>query len=122
MTVTRAASGLLGPAVGFRAAAAASARFSPVAAFQFRRTERLRVEWPVLQPLASRHARLLSRTGGPLPAPIVVSDGATDGQALVAVDLTLGALGAGDYVIEMTATSGDTTDRSLIAFRVSNAR
>lgn len=122
LTVTRAVGSLLGPAVGFRAAAAAAAPFSPVAAFQFRRTERLRVEWPVLQPLTSRHARLLSRTGAPLPAPIVVSDGATDGGALVAAELMLGPLGAGDYVIEMTATSGDNTERSLLAFRVSNAR
>jgi hypothetical protein len=41
---------------------------------------------------------------------------------VVAAELMLGPLGAGDYVIEMTATSGDSTERSLIAFRVSNAR
>lgn len=122
LTIVRAAGTLLGPPTGFRAAAPASAPFAPVAAFHFRRTERVRLEWPVLRPLSAREARLLSRTGEPLPVPVALTERSSGGQTVLAADLTLGPLGAGDYVIELTATSGAATERAMMAIRVSNAR
>jgi hypothetical protein len=90
-----------------------------VADFTYRRTERLHVEWPVLQTLDSRQARLLDREGGALPGTPAVSEIETGGGGpAVAVDLMLSSLAEGDYVLELTASRGAESERQLLAFRV----
>ena len=45
----------------------------PAADFQFRRTERVHIEWPMLKPFDDRQARLLGRTGQPLAVSVTVT-------------------------------------------------
>jgi hypothetical protein len=112
------ASGPIGDAWWFRGAAAASAPLRPAAEPLFRRTERLRLEWPVNAPLDSRVARLLDRRGEPLAVGANVTEFERDGQRLVAVDVGLAPLADGDYLVELVATQGPTSVRRVVAFRV----
>jgi VWFA-related protein len=112
---------LLGDPVAFRAGAPAASPWRPLAAFYFRRTERVRVEWPVLAAIDGYEARLLDRKEQPLQVPITVA--ARDGDTkVVAADLNLAPLSIGEYLIELTAKSAGTVERKLVAIRVSNAR
>jgi len=109
---------LLGVPVAFRGTASARVALQPVADFQFRRTERIHVEWPVLKALDQRTARLLDRRGQPLPFETALTDRDVNGMPALAADLNLAALGAGDYVIEVLAGSGTDAQRALLGFRV----
>ncbi len=109
---------LVGDALVFRAAPAANAPLRAVADMQFRRTERLHVEWAALGALDRRDARLLGRNGSPIPVPVTVTERDVNGQPVVAADLNLAPLTEADYVIELTAGRGTETERKLIAIRV----
>jgi VWFA-related protein len=111
------APGLVGEAVVSRSASP-RAPLRPVADFQFFRSERIHVEWPVFRPLDSRAARLLGRNGAALPLPVALSELADGERIVVTADLTLAPLAAGDYLIELTAGSKDERVTRLIAFRV----
>jgi VWFA-related protein len=113
---------LLGKPIAYRAASAAASAYRPLAAFQFRRTERLRIEWPALQPIESSQARLLDRTGKPIAIPLTPTNRDNAGTPMVAVDLNLAPFSNGDYLIEVTARAGDKTDTQVVAIRVSMAR
>ena len=104
----------VGEAVAYRASSRVALR--PVAGFEFARNERLRVEWPVLAPLDRREARLLDRNGKPLPVELPLAEGA-GGKALV-LEMSLSGLPRGDYLIELTAGSGGTIERRLLAIRI----
>ena len=54
VAIERPTGALLGKPLAYRAASAAASAYKPLAAFQFRRTERVRLEWPVSQ--AARRA------------------------------------------------------------------
>jgi hypothetical protein len=70
-TIESASSGpLLGEPIAYRAAPGPRSPIRPVADFQFRRTERVHVEWPMLKPLDQRQARLLGKNGLPLAVAI----------------------------------------------------
>jgi VWFA-related protein len=115
---------LLGAPIGFRGTSSARVALRVVADFQFRRTERLRVEWPMLKALDQRTARVLDRRGQPLALGATVTERAAsapdtpDGRNIVAVDLNLAPLSEGDYLIELVAGAGPEIERSLLAFRV----
>jgi VWFA-related protein len=113
---------LLGKPIAYRAASAAASAYRPLAAFQFRRTERVRIEWPALQPIESHQARLLDRTGKPIAIPLTTTNRDNGGTPMVAVDLNLAPLSNGDYLIEVTAKAGERTDTQVVAIRVSMAR
>jgi hypothetical protein len=112
------AAGLLGNPLAYRATPAPASPLRPVAAFQFRRTERIHVDWPVLTPLDRRDARLLGKDGKPLAMPVTVSERDVEGRPVLGLDLSLAPLTAGDYVIEVTAGAGDATDKKLLAIRI----
>ena len=59
LDVLPATGSLLGDPIAFRATPSPRSPLLPVADFEFRRGERLRVEWALLQPLDQRSARLL---------------------------------------------------------------
>jgi VWFA-related protein len=122
LSIARAGGDVLGRPIVYRATSAASAALRPAAAFWFRRTERLRVEWPVRQAVASQQARLLDRNGKPLAVPMTVVTREAGGATSLTTDLSLAPLGAGDYLIEIAVKAGDTTEQQLVAFRVSMAR
>ena len=106
---------LLGEPLVYRAAPGPRAPIHPAAEFQFRRTERVHVEWPILKPLDNRQARLLGATGQPLAVSVTVAEPQAD---TLAADLNLAPLGPGDYVIELTAGSGGQTEMKYVGIRV----
>jgi hypothetical protein len=89
-------------------------REMPTADLRFRRNERLRVEVP--SPANVTSARLLDRTGKPMPAIPVTANSRRDpgGAQWISGELQLAPLAPGDYIVEMVA--GDV--RTLAAFRV----
>jgi hypothetical protein len=116
--IARATTGLTGDAVMYRGRPAATSPLRPVADLQYRRTERVHAEWTFTGELDQRSARLLSRTGQPLAIPVTVTERETDGRKVVAADLNLAPLSAGEYVIELTVGRGTETVTRLVAFRV----
>jgi VWFA-related protein len=111
-------SGLLGEPLAYRATPAPASPLRPVGAFQFRRTERIHVDWPILAPLDRRDARLLGKDGNPLALQVSVSEREVESHPVLGLDLNLAPLTAGDYVIEVTAGAGAAADRKLLALRV----
>jgi VWFA-related protein len=109
---------VLGEPVLYRAAASPRATLLPAANREFRRTERFRLEWRVTTPLDERQGRVLGRNGSPLDLPVTVTEFDRDGQRVLAADLSLAPLGAGEYFLELTAASAGRTDRNLFAFQV----
>ena len=109
---------LLGGLLGYRATPSPRSPLVPIADFQFRRTERVHVEWARLQPLDERHARLLNRRGQQLVDGLTVTERDVDGQPVVGADLNLAALSEGEYIIEMTVGSATAKERKLAAFRI----
>jgi VWFA-related protein len=87
-----------GPATGLA--------YQPTADSRYRRTERIRLEVPLLVTGAiASSGRVLTREGQPLPLQVVMSertDEATTTRFLVA-DVTLAPLAQGDYVLEVAA-------------------
>jgi VWFA-related protein len=81
---------------------------------EFIRSDRLRVEWPVLAPLDRREARMLDTAGKPMPFEVPVAEGA-DGKTVV-VELPLAPFGRGGYSIELTAASGGKTEQRRLTF------
>jgi VWFA-related protein len=105
---------LVGEAIASRAANRIAPR--PVAAFEFARNERLRLEWPVLAAIDRREVRLLDKTGKPLPVELPLSeDPAT--RAIV-MEMSLSGLGHGDYLVELTAAAGAASEKHLTGFRI----
>jgi len=86
----------------------------PTADVRFRRSERVRVEVPSTADVTS--ARLLDKTGKPIPAIPVTSSTRTDadGGKWAAAEVMLAPLAPGDYIVEVVA--GET--RTLAAFRI----
>ena len=109
---------LVGHALLYRATPAASSPLRPVADLQFRRGERLHVEWPLHGEVETRAARLLGRNGRPLAIPLSVTAVERDGRSILTTDLVLGPLTSGDYVVELVVSRGGTEERRLVAFRV----
>lgn len=102
----------------FRAGASPRAPLQPVADFQFRRTERIHVEWPAARSMDNRSARLLNRRGEPLPIELPVTEKPDGDRVAIAVGVGLAPLAQGDYVIELTASAGAEKIQKLVAFRV----
>lgn len=117
MQIAAAGARIVGQPRAFRGAPSLRSPLQPMADGQISRLERLRVEWPVLGPVDQRAARLLDRTGKPLGGPLPFAPLPPDRQAL-AVDIPMAALPAGDYVVELVATTAGESERRLLAFRV----
>jgi len=92
--------------------------FQPAAALEFQRSERLRIEWPVIATTDRREARILDRAGTPLPIPITLTETPSPSGSALAVDVALAPLAASDYVVELVAGAGDKSERKLLAFRI----
>lgn len=117
-TIVRAERGLLGNPLMFRATPAPNSPLRPVAAFQFRRSERIHADLAILKPLDRRDARMLDIKGQPLAVPVTLSERDVNGSPTLGLDLNLAPLTAGDYVIEITAGAGSATDLKMLAIRV----
>jgi VWFA-related protein len=109
---------VLGDPLLFRATTSLRAPLRPAADRQFRRTERVHVEWPILRALDQRTARLLDRRGQPLPLSVALTERSDGDRPVAAVDLPIAPLADGDYVIELVAASQGATERKLLGIRV----
>jgi hypothetical protein len=108
----------IGAPVLYRGPPSPRSPLQPTATAAFRRGERLRVEWTT-SAAATCTARLLDRRGAPLPAKLgPTTTKRPDGTAVVGLEFSLSSLAVGDYVIELLAVDAGSTDRSLVAFRV----
>jgi hypothetical protein len=109
---------LIGPPLGFRGMPSPRIPLTPLADARLSRRERLHVEWPIVATADSHAARLLDRTGQPLGDPLPVTRSDTGDRGVVALDLPMGSLPEGDFLVELIATKGDESERQLLAFRV----
>ena len=117
-TISTTAAVSLGEVALYRALAPPRAPFIPAVEPLFRRTERLRLEWPATATVADRSARLLDKLGQPTPIVPAVTERPLAAGVALTVDLSLAPLSAGDYVIELTAKAADDMVRKYFAFRV----
>ena len=104
----------------FRRGPSTGNRLQPVAGFQFSRIDRARVELPMGSGMKLGQGRLLDRTGQALQVPVTIGERAdtATGQRWVTADLTLAPLGAGEYVIEVSAFGAGAERKTLTAIRV----
>ncbi|MFN7977690.1 MAG: VWA domain-containing protein [Vicinamibacterales bacterium] len=112
--------GLLGSALrAARRGPSTGRAFEPTADVRYRRTERLRLDVARVSP-GEVTARLLNATGQTMAVPVTITDEpAAEGHvARVVADLTLAPLAAGEYVIELVATSGERRETRTYAFRL----
>ena len=94
-------------------------RQQPAADFRFSRTERLRLELPIAADVTLGGGRFLDRNAQPLQIPVQIAERQdTDGQRWLTADAVLSALGAGDYLIEVSYTAGGVKRDVLTAIRV----
>lgn len=94
--------------------------YVPTADARFRRTERLRVEVPRVAGEGTASARVLSRTGQPLPLVVTLServDAARDLRLIVA-DVTLAPLAQGEYGLEVAVEADGKTETATYAFKI----
>jgi hypothetical protein len=92
----------------------------PTASREFSRTDRLLIRVPAYTPGTSTPkvtARLLSRAGQAM-ADLPVALGSSPSASTI--DLGLASLAAGDYGVEITATTEAGEAKEVIAFRVTN--
>ncbi len=115
---TRDTGAVIGGPLIYRATPSSRSPLLPVAGFDFRRTERVHVDWPIMGSLDKREARLLGRNGQPIAVNITLTEREVDGRLMLGLDAILAPLAPGDYVIEVTATLGTTTETRLVGIRV----
>jgi VWFA-related protein len=118
ITIQAATGALVGDPLVFRAMPAAASPFTPAAGFEFRRTERVRIEWPVAVAIDRYEARLLNAHGDPLPLAVTLAEEHSADGRVLAAGLSLSALAVGDYVVEVLARAGEVEDRKFVAIRV----
>ena len=116
--VRRPSASLLGAALLSRGTPSARSALLPVAGAEYRRTERVHVDWPVLKPLDRREARLLGRDGQPLAISVSVTERDVEGRPTLSADAVLGPLAPGDYLIELMVGGGAEEEKQLVAIRV----
>ena len=115
ITVQRQA-GAVGDPLVFRGA---PGQLRPAGSVQFRRTERIEVRWPVRATFEQLEARVVGRDGVPLALQVTARPHQEGGVHYVAAALNLAPLTAGEYVLEVTGSSGGGPASGRLAFRVS---
>jgi VWFA-related protein len=103
---------IIGEPVAYRVGRSQAAE--KVSLLEFVRSDRIRIQWPVLATLDRREARILDSAGTPLPVDLPVSEDA--GTRTVTVECALAPLSRGVYAIELTAGSGGKTERRRLTF------
>ena len=86
----------------------------------FPRSSRVRMEMEAAPADPVWTGVLLDRNGNKTIVPVAVGErtDATAGQRWLTADISLAPLGAGDYVVELTTTSGPQQKKTLVAIRV----
>ena len=120
-TRTSVPAGLAAP-LFYRRGLSTGNRLQPAAGIHFSRSERIRFEVPLGPHDKPGEGRVLDKMAKPLAIPVVVTErtDAGTGQRWLVADVTLAAFGAGDYAIELTASRGATSVKTLTAIRVTH--
>ena len=110
----------LGQPMLFRRGPTTGNRLVPAGSFQFSRTERAHLEFPTDAGTKPGTGRLLDKSGEPLSVPVTAGErtDAQTGQRWLTADVTLAALGAGDYIIEFTTGDAAAQKKVMTAIRV----
>ncbi len=98
----------------FRRGPTTGNRYEPAGQPQFSRTERARFDVPRAGIDSLSGARVLDRNGSPLEVPVATSER----EGWLSAEVTLAALGPGDFLIELSARSGSAEQKVLAPFRV----
>jgi VWFA-related protein len=85
---------------------------------RFRRQERIKVEVSVSGTMTGSGVRLLDRAGHALPIPVLSAERDENGTRIVSGEVALAPFSTGDYLLEVTITRSDTTQKVLAAFRI----
>jgi hypothetical protein len=103
----------------FRRGPATGNRLEPVGEPLFSRTDRLRLEIAAFADTRVSEARILDRNGTAIELPVTLSERTdTGGQRWLTADVTLAALGAGDYIVELSGEVAGASHKVLTAIRV----
>jgi VWFA-related protein len=110
----------IGQPLVFRRGPGTGNRVLPAASFQFSRTERARLEFPVGASVKPATGRLLDKAGKPLPIPVTLGERTDEqtGQRWITTDIVLAPLGAGDYAVELVVTTATMEQKVVTALRV----
>lgn len=103
----------------FRRGPSTGNRLEPVGEPLFSRTDRIRLEVAAFPGTRLTEARVLDRNGTAVELPVTLAE-RTDagGQRWLTADVTLAALGAGDYIIELSGDLAGASHKVLTAIRV----
>ena len=95
-------------------------QIQPAAGRVFPRSERIRMEIEADAGAPLWTGAVLDRNGTKTVVPVATSErtDAATGQRWLVADVTLGPLGPGDYVVELSTVKGSETQKALVAFRV----
>jgi len=82
--------------------------------------ERVRLEFPLSADAKLGTGRLLDKAGQPVTVPVTIGErtDAQSGQRWMTADVILAALGASDYVIEITTGPAEAQQKVMTAIRV----
>lgn len=98
--------------IAFRRGPTTGLVYEPTADPRYRRTERIRLEVPVLVAgVVTATGRVLTREGQPLPLRVAIGERTdqTHGARYLVADVTLAPLAQGDYVVEVKAGASTAT-------------
>ena len=117
--VPSAASGTASPRV-FRRGPTTGGVAVATADHRFRRTERIRVEWPLAAPVNDRRVDLVDRAGRTMPIPVTVSERAEPGGVVPAVvaELALAPLAEGEYALVLRSGTAAVPGDPVVAIRI----
>ena len=99
----------------FRRGPSTGNRYEPAAQPQFSRTDRARFDLPRVAGLALTDVRVLDRNGNAIDVLVTRSER----EGWLSAELTLAPLAAGDYIVELSGSTGGGPQKVLEAFRVS---
>jgi VWFA-related protein len=105
---------LIGDPAAFRVAPRQPPEKAP--RLEFTRTDRLRVEWPVLAPLDRREARLLDSNSKPLPIDVPLSE--NEAAKTIVAEIPLAPFAKGVYAVELTAGANGKTEQRRLTFTI----
>ncbi|MGH9382896.1 MAG: VWA domain-containing protein [Vicinamibacterales bacterium] len=92
--------------------------YQPTADSRFRRTERIRIEVPLLVEEVITTGRMLNREGQPMPLTVATSQRAEGAMKLAMAEVILAPLAAGEYVLELSCAAKSGTETISYGFRI----
>ncbi|MEZ5317040.1 MAG: VWA domain-containing protein [Vicinamibacterales bacterium] len=109
---------LLGDPIIYRRARTARGAPEAMADLFVRRTDRIRVEWPLARAVETQEAHLLDRQSAALPVDLRLSERSDAAGRFLVLDLPLAALAPGDYAVQVDVAAGGDRMTHAVAFRV----